>query len=204
MLIVAEAPGKDEDQRGKQLIGDAGQLLRKTLNEFGVDLDRDCWKTNTLICRPPNNRTPTDQEIEYCAPNLTAAIKEYNPDVIIPLGGPAVAATLGRYWHSDLGGIGRWAGFTVPLQPLNAWVCPTWHPSYLQRAKRPELGVWWARHLRAAFALKDKPWKEVPDYKKEVTVIMDPEEAARQVALLCAFGNPIAVDYETNMLKPDS
>ena len=59
ILILAEAPGEQEDAQNTQLIGPAGQVLRKTLAGFGVDLDRDCRKTNAVRCRPPGNRRPT-------------------------------------------------------------------------------------------------------------------------------------------------
>ena len=55
-LIIAEAPGEEEDFQNTQLVGRAGSLLRGRLEERGLDLDLDFWKTNALACRPPNNR----------------------------------------------------------------------------------------------------------------------------------------------------
>lgn len=50
IFILAESPGADEDEYGKQLVGEAGQLLRKTLKKYGIELDKDCWKINCVNC----------------------------------------------------------------------------------------------------------------------------------------------------------
>ncbi len=52
ILIVAESPGGMEDAQGRPLVGRVGKFLRETLQKFSIDLDRDCWVTNSLICRP--------------------------------------------------------------------------------------------------------------------------------------------------------
>jgi uracil-DNA glycosylase len=62
ILIIAEAPGKTEDEQGIQLIGEAGQILRNCLEELDYNLDRDFWKTNIINCRPPGNRNPLERK----------------------------------------------------------------------------------------------------------------------------------------------
>ena len=209
ILIIGEAPGEQEDKQNAQFVGPAGSLLRRTLNSLGVSLDRDCWKTNALICRPPNNATPDDKQIGYCRPNLTQTIADLGPTTIIPMGGPAVAALLGPYWREGIGPVGRWVGWQIPLQPLNAWVCPTWHPSFIMRGeegRRPEEDVakrLWRGHLQEAFNLTGPPWTVVPDYRKEVECIHDPATAAAILDDLTARGGPMAWDLETNALKPE-
>lgn len=208
VLIVAEAPGKEEDAEGVQLIGRPGHLLRQALAKFGVDLDEDCTKTNAIICHPGGG-PPTGDQITWCRPNLTKTIAATNPDVIIPLGTAAVRAVLGPYWsESDIGPMQRWAGWRIPLQAHNAWVCPTYHPSYIIKSEKdgqadPALVLWWERHLRAAFACVGKPYDAVPDYTKDVEVVQDPAKAAAILDKMIARGGPVAFDYETNMLKPD-
>jgi uracil-DNA glycosylase family 4 len=196
VLIVAEAPGAEEDKRGTQLVGASGQLLRSVLEELGVSLDRDCWKTNALICRPPDNRTPTANEIDYCRPNVFRAVKDYSPSIIILLGKEALRSVVGT----------RWAGWRIPHQRTNMWVCPTYHPAAVLRAeKQPVMKVWWRRHLKAAFELAGKPWPDgPPDYAARVRRIYNADEAAYYIDQTIAAGGPIAFDYETNMLKPDS
>lgn len=206
VLVVAEAPGEREDETGVQLVGSAGAVLRSKLHDIGIDLDRDCWKTNALICRPPNNRQPTAEEVDYCRPNLLNTITALKPDVIIPLGGVAVGSLIGHIWREDPGGIGRWAGWQIPSHAINAWVCPTWHPSYIQRlrdADDPAI-LWWTRHLKAAFQLQGIPWPgNPPKYEDRIERIYDTDVAARIIRGMIARGGPVAFDYETNMLKPD-
>lgn len=209
VLIVAEAPGENEDEQGVQLIGKAGQRLRKTLASIGVDLDRDCWKTNSVICRPKSpsggNRTPTPQEIEWCRPNLIQAIKELKPRVVIPLGGAAVQSLIGHLWKSDPGPIGRWTGFQIPCQRPNMWICPTWHPSYLERQNDEVLDLWFRRHLEGAFDLTGRPWAERPEWEKNVQVVMDDWNAANTIhEIIGQDGGAVAFDYETTTLKPDT
>lgn len=201
VLIVAEAPGKTEDERNVQLVGKAGQRLRKTLNEIGVDLDDDCIKTNAIICRPPSNRTPTQNELANCRPHLTDTIKKYDPHLIIVLGAVALEQVLAPYWKSDFGVFERWVGWKIPLQPLNTWICPTWHPSYLERDHNEIRDLWFKKHLEEAFALTSKPWKEVPDYKSQVEIVEDAESVIDSMA---DYEGMACIDYETNMLKPYS
>jgi uracil-DNA glycosylase len=208
ILVVAEAPGQTEDERGEQLIGDAGQLLRRHLRKFDVDLDRDCWKTNACICRPKNNVTPTNAQIEACRPNVLRAIKEFRPRTIILLGASAVRSAIGHCWREDPGAIGRWVGWTIPHREWNAWICPTWHPSYLKRTENRKgegelLSMFFDRHLEAAVSFKKRPWKTPP--RRDIRLIVEPSLAARDIEIQTA-GCPksIAFDYETNMLKPDS
>ena len=210
VLIVAEAPGAEEDRRNEQLIGDAGQELRRVCRSIDIDLDRDCWKTNSLICRPPDNRKPTNNEIDYCRPNLTNAIRELQPKVIIPLGGTAIRSVLGPHWRDDVGDVTTWVGWKIPLHKPNVWVAPNYHPSYVLREEKdkssiaPVLKLWFSRHLEAAFALTDRPWVKVPDYASQIRIELDPAEAAKWIRSIIDRGGVTSFDYETNMLKPDS
>ena len=70
ILLIGEAPGKNEDIMGEQFIGDSGTLLRYNLDFLDIDMDRDCWKTNAIKCRPPSNNTPTANQIKCCLPFL--------------------------------------------------------------------------------------------------------------------------------------
>ena len=136
ILIVAEAPGRTEDEKGTQLVGEAGRLLRRKLEEYDIDLDRDCWKTNAVCCRPPKNRAPKSVEIASCRPNVWKTIEEYRPKLILLCGGPAVESFVGDRWnHNRLEGIGRWRGWTIPDRKARAWVCPIFHPSYVKRSQ---------------------------------------------------------------------
>lgn len=206
VLVVAEAPGETEDDKGVQLVGKSGQKLRQVLRQFDIDLDKHCWKTNAVICRPPD--TPTDEQVECCRPNIIRTIEELKPHCIILLGAVAVKSVISPLWRrgEDPGGIGRWVGWQIPSQELNTWICPTYHPSYVLRSsKEPVVELLFARHLEAAFhvQLKGCPWPDgVPDYAKRVEVIYEPDRAASWLRKIKS-GSRAAFDYETNMLKPD-
>jgi len=203
ILVVAEAPGEQEDDDGVQLVGKSGQRLRSVLSGLGIDLNRDCWKTNAVVCHQAGNATPTDEQIQNCRPNLMKAIVELQPRTIILLGGIAIKSLISVLWKdTDLGPIGRWIGWKIPSQKLNAWVCPAHHPAYLLRSNDSVLDLWFENHLREAVSLKGRPWSTVPDYGKDVECIYEPEKAA--IAIRKMRDGVVAFDYETNMLKPDS
>lgn len=204
-LILGEAPGADEDDEGAAFVGRAGRHLENALRKVGVDLRRDCTITNSLICRPPNNATPTSEQIDYCRPNLIKTLDEFKPDVIIPLGASAVQSLLTTIFKDkDIGGITRWAGFNIPCQRVNAWVCPTFHPSHLLRSEEdPVLELMFHEHLKRAAEHDSKPWDRVPDYKRDVEKIFKPREAAKLIREFIKRGGWLAFDYETTRLKPE-
>ncbi len=215
VLVCGESPGATEDSEGRPFVGKTGQLLRRALAPLGVDLDRDCWTTNSLICWPwswsqkdggtryKKNRAPTENEIAWCRPNLLNALRELDPEVILLLGNAPVKSLIGWLWKEDPGGISRWAGWNIPCQRLNSWVCPTFHPSYLAREENPVLDKLWSKHLEEAFSLEGRPWKKVPDYPSQVRRILDPRAAAFELRGLAAGNQPVAFDYETDRIKPD-
>jgi len=205
VLVVGEAPGEQEDEEGVQLIGRAGQHLRRSLDRLDISLDLDCWKTNAIICHPPKNKTPTDKQIEACRPCLLKTIDELQPEKIILLGGIAVKSLIQELWgDSDIGGIGRWVGWQIPSQKLNAWVCPNYHPSYLMRQKnQPTLQLWFDRYLKTAFNLSGRPWKTVPNYQEQIECIYSADDAATVIRKMIERGGRVSFDYESNMLKPD-
>lgn len=211
ILVIAEAPGKEEDARGVQLVGNSGQYLSKVMRKLGVDMREDCWLTNAVICRPPKNETPDGNKINYCRPNLIQTIEQLKPEIVIPLGGSAVKSLMPYLWKEKSGsdktkggGISQWAGFNIPSQKINAWVCPTFHPSYLLHEDEPFLDRLFQQHLEAAVAHKGRPWETVPDYRSQVKIILDAKKAARWIEYFIDPDRMSAFDYETNMLKPDS
>jgi len=203
ILVVAEAPGREEDKQDIQLVGESGQLFRKVLASHDVDLDRDCWKTNAIVCRPPDNEKPTKNQLGYCFPNLIDTIRRLEPEVILLLGGVAVDSLVGYLWGGDVGNVTRWVGWKIPSQRLNAWVCPTYHPAFLLRSNSPALDLWFGRHVEAALSLSGRPYSTVPDYASQVDCVFNPITAAKILRKMREKGGTIAFDYETNMLKPD-
>lgn len=208
ILLLGEAPGEHEDERGKQFVGKTGKLLERTLAKFGVDMREDCWLTNALICHPEDNIIKSKKVIDYCRPNLLQTLRKLQPDIIIPLGGTAVESLIGHLWKGDTGNITRWAGYRIPCQKPNMWVCPTFHPSFVDRSEQKKdlvVKKIWEDHLEAALSLKGKPWPDgPPDYSSLVRCIYDPHEAKRAMVDLNGYEGEFAFDYETTTLKPSS
>jgi DNA polymerase len=202
ILLVGEAPGNTEDRDGRQFVGKTGQRLERELRKCGISMREDCWLTNALICRPP--KVVPASAIDHCRPNLLNTIKDLKPQTIVLLGGAAVASLIPYLWKDDdLGGVSRWAGWTIPSQKVNAWVCPTFHPSFIERVDSPVTDLLFLHHLQKATAFSSRPWKEVPDYPSQIEVILDPDRAARIIINMVNNCRSAAFDYETDRLKPD-
>ena len=95
IMIIGEAPGANEDQEGLPFVGRAGQLLDKMLS--AIDLDRKkVYISNIINFRPPENRRPTDEEIERYLPFISRHIEIINPKILILLGSTAMNALIGK------------------------------------------------------------------------------------------------------------
>lgn len=211
ILIVGEAPGKEEDREGIPWVGASGKLLEKTLLKFGVVMRRDCWLTNAAICRPEKNQLP-EEAVNHCRPNVVKAVKKLQPEIIIPLGAAAVKSVLGWLWRDDVGSISRWDGSRIPVRSINSWVCPTWHPAALlhtdygvSQRENEVRQLFFERHLKATCKLSGRPWPNGPvDPASKVQVVLDTDAVASILRGMTEAGKSVALDYETNMLKPDS
>lgn len=207
ILIVGDFVREEDDAQGRPFSGDVGQLLRSTLALCGVDMEKDCWLTNAVICGGKGKSTPDAKKINYCRPNLVKAIKTLQPKKIILLGGAAIRSCIGEYFRLELGEAARWLGWKIPLQAINAWVCPTYSPAHVMMAKEEKVGpvyrLWFERHIQDAIDLEGRPWDPVPDYAAGVKCIKDLDKAAAWIRGLTASKLRSSFDYETNCLKPD-
>ena len=87
LMVIGEAPGKEEDLAGLPFVGRSGRLLDRMLTAIGRDRD-SAYIANVIPWRPPGNRTPTPQETEICRPFIERQIELVRPRVILALGGP--------------------------------------------------------------------------------------------------------------------
>jgi DNA polymerase len=144
VMLIGEAPGRDEDRSGRPFVGRAGQLLDKMLASIGLDRHVNAYITNVINWRPPDNRDPSPEEAAACLPFLRRHIELAQPKVIILLGAVAARHVVGV---SD--GImklrGRWMEYRVGdhMVPL----MPTLHPAYLLRQPAHKKLAW--RDLQA-------------------------------------------------------
>lgn len=135
VLLVGEAPGREEDLEGRPFVGRSGQLLDRMLAAVGLsraatDPANSVAIVNTIFWRPPGNRKPTEAEVAMCLPFVRRTIALMRPDLIVGLG-----ATPSQQLLATAEGIlamrGRWKryqrdGLDIPL-------LPTLHPAYLLR-----------------------------------------------------------------------
>lgn len=211
ILVVGEAPGKNEDQQRKQFVGQAGELLQSVLRRYGVELREDCWVTNAVICRPQGNKLP-ERSVEYCRPNLIKTVKDLQPEKILLFGGSAVRGLIEHLWTDESGGswgVKRWAGWQIPSQELNAWICPTFHPSYLLHERNEVTGRrnealenHFEQHVASACKLEGRPWKSIPNYLEDVKVVLDADKAATLIRSMIS-DKVVAWDLETTTKKPE-
>ena len=94
LFIIGEGPGQQEDEQGVAFVGRAGKMLDSVFSSVGIDTNKDCYISNIVKCRPPNNRKPLANEVSECIPWLTQQIKLIKPKVIVLAGSTAVQSYL--------------------------------------------------------------------------------------------------------------
>lgn len=205
IFFLAEAPGELEDARNEQLVGKSGKFLANKLRRlFDIEMNRDGYKLNAVNCRPPQNRNPTGTEIQCCRPYVHHEILKTKPNLILTMGEYAIKSVIGDRWKKEFGGIGRWRGWAIPDRYFNAWVCPVFHPSYIQRKTTPEVAkVIFEQDLERAFELIDEP---VPKFEKEenlVEILKHRDDIETYLKNLIGMGPRLtAFDFETTGQKP--
>ncbi len=129
IMLIGEAPGREEDEQGLPFVGRSGQLLDKMLGAIGLDRS-NVYITNVIAWRPPGNRTPTPQETEICRPFVERQIELVAPQVLVLLGGPSAKTILNT--QAGITQIrGRWHKASIGGREMDAM--PTLHPAYLLR-----------------------------------------------------------------------
>lgn len=140
VMLIGEAPGRDEDIQGKPFVGRSGQLLDRMLKAIGLARHNEkpeeaVYISNVIFWRPPGNRTPTDQETLMCLPFLKRAIEIKKPRYIVCLGATPTQRLIGKS-EGILKLRGRWFDFGgIPL-------LATLHPAYLLRQPAQKRLAW--------------------------------------------------------------
>lgn len=139
VMIIGEAPGRDEDLEGRPFVGRAGAMLDRMFAAIGLsrnapDVAAALYITNVLPWRPPSNRDPEPAEIAMMRPFLEKHVALADPDLIVLMGNTPCAAVLGQRGILRLRG--RWAeGFGKPVLPMT-------HPAYLLRTPAAKREAW--------------------------------------------------------------
>jgi len=139
VMVIGEAPGRDEDMQGKPFVGRAGQLLDKMFAAIGLSRTGETpedalYITNVMPWRPPQNREPTHDEIAMMMPFLERHIALVNPDILVLMGNTACSAILGKKGITRLRG--KWTeAFGKPVLPM-------FHPAALLRDGMKKRDAW--------------------------------------------------------------
>ncbi len=135
IMLIGEAPGRDEDRLGRPFVGRSGQLLDRMLAAIGLDRnaedpERAVLISNVIFWRPPGNRKPTEAEAAHCLPWLIRTIELVQPEVIVCLGATPAQRLTGRT-QGILKLRGNWLEHELGERRIP--LLPTLHPAYLLR-----------------------------------------------------------------------
>lgn len=145
VMVIGEAPGRDEDMEGVPFVGPAGHLLDRIFASIGLTPDQ-LYITNVINWRPPGNRSPTQDEIATCLPFIERHIALIKPDVLVLAGDTAARTLLGS--SENITKLrGQWADYAVrdaAGEPTGTTIpaLPTFHPAYLLRRTAEKRFVW--------------------------------------------------------------
>ena len=141
VMVIGEAPGAEEDRRGKPFVGPAGQLLDRMLAAIGLDRTESAYITNVLPWRPPGNRQPNTTELNTCLPFCERHIALKAPRVVILAGGTSAKALL-RTTDGIMRLRGRWRALEVPGLPAAVPTMAIFHPAFLLRQPASKREAW--------------------------------------------------------------
>ena len=138
VMVIGEAPGREEDRQGKPFVGEAGLLLDKMFSAIGMGRDHmgdtALYITNVMPWRPPQNRDPNPDEIQIMMPFLKRHIELVDPEMLVLMGNTACNAILGRTGITRLRG--NWQEF------MGRPVMPMFHPAFLLRDPARKKPAW--------------------------------------------------------------
>ncbi len=153
LLIVGEAPGTEEDRKGKPFVGRSGQLLDQILRAVDFDPEEDVFITNAVFRLPPGKdgkplRKPTSDEIAFYKPYLLEIIRLIDPVIMLLTGNVSSESILGQVGITKLRG--KWYPYD------GRWVMPIFHPAYLLRNQSRKPGQ-----------PKDLTWKDIQEVRRK-------------------------------------
>lgn len=199
IAYVGESPGQTEDRKGIPFVGESGRLLRRVnRDDFGIDLDRDCIRTNAFQCMTTVKKTPTKLRFwtDCCQSRLEKQLTEFQPKLIIALGADAMRAVLRPSFEDPAAN--RYRGLVFPSPKYNCWVGCCWHPSYILRDNE-DLEDMWVDDIATALEYLDRP---IPPLLSSDYIVLDDLKKVKDFYAEAKAGKtPMAFDYETNTLK---
>ncbi len=150
LVLIGEAPGYWEDQKGLPFVGKSGQLLDKIFASVGLSREKDVYICNTIKCRPPENRNPLLEEKLACKEYLDEQLAILKPKIILICGNIALNSMLPNE-RGITKARGKWFD-----GPYSSKMMPIFHPSYLLR-----------NDSRTKGSPKWLMWQDIQEIKKE-------------------------------------
>jgi len=203
ILIIANSPTYIDDLIGKPLKDKFGELLKDTLQDFGINLMEDCLYTYAVQCLCLDaNDNPIEakvKDVSSCRSKVLKLIEDIQPKLILTLGSAATASLIEHRWKNDFGAaenqppIEKWRGWQIPDQDLKAWICPIYSPLMILEAKNKDSQTIWLNDLRKAISLLDKKFYRFKTPKIDIV---------EDLSFLKTLKDEVAIDYETTGLKP--
>ena len=140
-MIIGEAPGYEEDKIGKPFVGTAGKKLDEMINAIGLDRKNNVYITNIIPWRPPDNRTPTDNEINFFLPYVEEHISIIKPKILLLFGNVASKSILNLN-EGITKNHGKWFNYKNPFLKKKIFTICIFHPSYLLRSPDKKKIAW--------------------------------------------------------------
>lgn len=139
IMLVGEAPGAEEDQKGEPFVGKSGQLLMHMFACVGLKRN-DLYITNIVPWRPPQNRTPSKEEIAFFTPFIKEHIRLAKPRIVVIVGATPLTAIFGPQAQGITKTRGQWKVLTI--QDSSFPCIPIFHPAYLLRQPFKKKEAW--------------------------------------------------------------
>ncbi len=136
ILVIGEAPGREEDKIGRPFVGKSGELLNKILTVCGFSRNEHIYISNIVRCHPPGNRVPSVSEVQTCFPYLLEQIGFIDPKIIITLGATPLKELTDNKGAKITKLRGRWINWNDRL------LMPVYHPAALLRNPALKADTW--------------------------------------------------------------
>ena len=138
IMIIGEGPGANEDIEGKPFVGRAGKLLDKMLSAIKLNRTK-VYISNVVNYRPPENRRPTEMEIEKYLPYLISHIEIINPKILLILGSTALNTLIG---NDEVISKARGKWIQKDIGAVKPWIIASFHPAFLMRQPEQKKLSW--------------------------------------------------------------
>lgn len=197
ILIVLPTPTAKEDFNGKFDPSYREHLLNG-LSEGGINVE-EVDVAYAASCG--TGRSVDNSNVHFCNPFLRDRIAELSPRVIIPLGPFALEGVIMGEWKNGVGLFDRWVGRKIPLNGV--WVCPTYGTYEISNCKTDLVERIATGHIADACSMVDIEVPARKPYENDVEILQSKADIASAIKDFHRRGKPVAIDYETNCLKPD-